>query len=78
MIDTDRLLGAVTFEPSSATTIFLRYSHMPGRKSLTKRLRRERREAAKRLEVLARRGEINRGVGTTYPFPVYWRSRPGG
>lgn len=69
----EKVLGAVSDKPASATVIFLRLAGLPPQKSLTTRLRKQRRGLGRTLERLAAEGRIQRGVGTTHPVPVYWR-----
>lgn len=69
----EKVLGAVSDEPASATVIFLRLAGLPPQKSLTTRLRKQRRGLAQTLERLASEGQLKTGIGTEHPVPVYWR-----
>lgn len=75
--DDGPVLRALTEEPESATAIFLRIEGLPEDKSLTTALRKRRRAVAKRLELLAEEGRIERREGNVadgeYPIPLYYR-----
>jgi hypothetical protein len=58
-----RLLAHVLTEPATATEIYRRFYGLPGGNlSMTTRMRRQRRETAVMLEILASGGHITRTV----------------
>lgn len=70
-----QILEAVTFEPETASAIWRRYADVHPRKSLTKRLRNERREFARVLEQCAFAGLLERAEGDILGYPVPYYSR---
>ena len=69
----EALLPYVGYEGLTATQIFRRYAGLHERKSLTTKLRNERRAIALQLERMARQGVIDRGEGDAefHPVPIY-------